>query len=173
MHDPNDLLPIAYRAASAVAHSPFLAEEAAERTVHLLTLAVLNDTPPAHPKAWLRVVARRSASALLRSEWCRTRSVPHDEMARHQAHYQSPPDAGTEFVREHVAEVLSPRQKDALMAALSCNTMRGAARSCGMPPRDFRRYLDAIRRKAQRALETHPLEDPFSNDPGVQFCLDA
>lgn len=172
MHDnPHDLLPIAYRAAAAVARSRVLAEEAGERAIHLLTLALLDGSPPDHPKAWLRVVARRSASALLRSEWARTRSIGHDEMQLHQAPYRRPKGAGTQFVRDRVAPYLAPRQRDALEAALTCNTTHAAARSCGMPPRDFRRYLSTICRKARAAFERDPIEDPFGDDAAVQFQL--
>lgn len=173
MHDPYQLLPVAYRAAAAVAGNRVLAEEAGERAVHLLTLAVLEGTPPDHPVAWLRVVARRSACALLRSDWARTRPVAQEELATREATFQSPPTARREFVRERVAAGLTPRQRDALAAALTCNTTRAAARSCGMPPRDFRRYLDTISRKAQRALEGQTFEDRFADDANVQFQLGA
>lgn len=173
MHDPYQLLPVAYRAASAVARSRILAEEAGERAVHLLTLAVLEGSPPDHPEAWLRVVARRSATALLRSEWARTRPVAPEELAAQPACYQPPPAPRTEFVREQIAETLTPRQQDALRAALSCNTTRAAARCCNMPPRDFRRYLVTISRKAQKALEGREFEDRFADDANVQFQLGA
>ncbi len=171
MHDPYQLLPVAYRAAAAVAGSRVLAEEAGERAVHLLTLAVLEGSPPDHPVAWLRVVARRSACALLRSDWARTRPVAQEELLTREASYQQPPTPEREFVRERIADGLSPRQRDALGAALSCNTTRAAARCCGMPPRDFRRYLDTISRKAQHALEGHEFEDRFADDANVQFQL--
>jgi len=176
MHDPHELLPVAYRAAAAVARSRILAEEAGERAIHLLTLAYLEGSPPDHPEAWLRVVARRSASALLRSEWARTRPLAQEHLAAQQATYQPPPTSRTEFVREQVAVTLTSRQKEALRAALSCNTTRAAARSCGMPPRDFRRYLDTISRKAQKALEGRDgreFEDRFADDANVQFQLGA
>jgi predicted RNA polymerase sigma factor len=73
--DPHSLLPVAYRAALQVVRSPVLAEEASERAIHQLTVAYLEGTPPDSPKAWLRTVARRSACAILRSEWARTRAV--------------------------------------------------------------------------------------------------
>ncbi|HEB52170.1 MAG TPA: hypothetical protein ENI87_02825, partial [bacterium] len=75
------MLPIAYRAAVQVVQSPILAEEASERAIHQLMLEMLAGSPPQSPKAWLRVVARRSACALLRSEWARTRSMDLEEVA--------------------------------------------------------------------------------------------
>ena len=171
MHDPHQLLPYAYRAASTVARSQLLAEEAGERAIHLLTLAVLDGSPPEHPKAWLRVVARRSASALLRSEWARTRSMSPEEISDRQAPYRQPRTTRTEFVCERIESTLTQRQRDALHAALTCNSTHAAARSCAMPPRDFRRCLGSICRRARQALEHDPFEDPFSDDANVQFAL--
>ncbi len=100
LQDPYSLLPIAYRAACQVVESPVLAAEASERAVHQLTLAVLDGCPPQSPKAWLRVVARRSACALLRSEWARTRSMDLADVA-------GPPGGGGDerhqtWVREEI-----------------------------------------------------------------------
>lgn len=152
MNDPKALLHLAYRAAARVVHSPILAEEASERALHLLTLATLGGQAPHHPEAWLRVVARRSACALLRSEWARTRSVAEDEIMAHPAPFRDPPPRVGDQVRERVEATLTPRQRDAFRAALTCNTTRAAARSCGMQPRDFRRYLGMISQKARTAL---------------------
>ena len=171
MQDLHKLLPVAYRAAATVVRSPVLAEEAGERAVHLLTLAVLDGHPPHHPEAWLRVVARRSACALLRSEWARTRAVPDDDIEDRQAPCLLPRGRSAELVREQVVARLTPRQHDALAAALSCNTTNAAARRCGMQPRDFRRSLGSISRKARRALECHRHDDAFADDAGVQFGL--
>ena len=173
MDDPHALLPIAYRAAARVVRSRVLAEEAGERALHLLTLAVLNGSPPEHPKAWLRSVARRSACALLRSDWARTRAVDGVDLQSRPAPYRLPRGEGFDFVRERVAEGLSPRQQAAFDAAVTCNGTRAAARSCGMQPRDFRRYLGAISRKARRALASNPIADAFADDPAVQFQLDT
>jgi len=171
MLDPRTLLPVAYKAAASIVRSPVLAEEAGERALHLLTLAVLDGHPPNHPKAWLRVVARRSACALLRSEWARTRTVEHDYIVGQQAPYRQPRSCGADLVREHVGSRLTPRQHDALAAALSCNTTRAAARSCRMQPRDFRRYLRDISDKAREALAYHRTDDVFADDAAVQFRL--
>lgn len=171
MHDPHKLLPLAYRAASRVLRSQVLAEEAGERAVHLLTLAVLDGTAPQFPKAWLCTVARRSACAMLRSEWARTHSLSPDEVVRCAAPFRPYRGAEVDMVRERVARSLSPRQRDALRAALSSNTTHAAARRCGMPVRDFRRYLGAISRKARRAFAVHEVDDPFADDPAVQFRL--
>jgi DNA-directed RNA polymerase specialized sigma24 family protein len=171
MHDPYHLLPIAYRAASRVVRSPVLAEEAGERALHLLTLAMLEGFMPTHPEAWLRVVARRSACALLRSEWGRIRGIEPDQVQARPAPFQAPRNTGVDMVREHVQARLTPRQREALQAALTCNTTRAAARSCGMQPRDFRRYLGAISRKARRTLGDTPALDPHADDAAVQFGL--
>jgi hypothetical protein len=171
MHDPHKLLPVAYRAASTIVRSPVLAEEAGERAIHLLTLAMLDGHPPHHPRAWLRVVARRSACALLRSEWARTEAIADDDLASKQAPYRQPQPRAADVVPAQVHARLTLRQQQALSAALSCNTTRDAARSCGMQPRDFRRYLHSISGKARRALECNPPHDAFADDPCVQFRL--
>jgi len=67
--------------------------------------------------------------------------------------------------RSGLRKALTPRQRDALDAAISCNTMRAAARTCGMQPRDFRRSLGSIGRRA-RAL----LDDPANIDPMLPGC---
>ena len=171
MHDPHSLFPVAYRAAAQVLRSRLLAEEAGERALHQLTLATLQGCAPHHPEAWLRVVARRSACALLRSEWARTPAIAYDDLQEHQAPFREPRAFGGDQVRERLKESLSPRQREAIDAALSCNTTRAAARSCGMQPRDFRRYLGVISRKAKRALEDEIPIDAFADDIGVQFRL--
>lgn len=173
MEDPHALLPIAYRAAARVVRNRLLAEEAGERALHLLTLAVLRGSPPAHPRAWLRSVARRSACALLRSDWARTRGIDSADLQAQPAPYRIPRCVGFDFVRERLVAGLSPRQQSALNAAATCNGTRAAARSCGMQPRDFRRYLGAISRKARRVLAGNTIDDVFADSPAVQFQLDA
>lgn len=169
--DPHRLLPVACRAAARVVKSPLLAEEAGERALHLLTLTTLRGQPPERPEAWLRVVARRSACALLRSEWGRTQSVDQEELQARQAPFRQPRQFLGDYVREHLAPSLSPRQLDAVDAALHCNGTRAAARRCGMQPRDFRRSLGAISRKARAGQLPRNVDDPFADDPGVQFRL--
>lgn len=164
MQNPHELLPYAYRAASSVTRSPILAEEAGERALHLLTLSLLDGSPPQHPRAWLRVVARRKASALLRSDWARTLAVAPNELPDRPAMREIPRSFGSQFVREQVAPVLTARQREALSAALTCRTTRSAARSCGMPPRDFRRSLGAICRKAREVLAETGKEALFGGD---------
>jgi DNA-directed RNA polymerase specialized sigma24 family protein len=171
LSDPHALLPVAYRAAARVLRSRLMAEEAGERALHLLTLATLAGRPPQQPEAWLRVVARRSACALLRSEWARTQSLGQEELQAHQAPYRAPRQHLGDYVREHLEAALSPRQRDAMDAALHCNGTRAAARRCGMQPRDFRRYLGAISRKARSALPARDDDDAFADDPTVQFRL--
>lgn len=158
--NPYSLLPIAYRAAVRVVHTPILAEEASERAVHQLTLAILHGAPPERPEAWLRVVARRSACALLRSEWARTRAMDISEIATTQPAWPRPRDHGASWVGEELLMSLTPRQRDALDAAVRCNTTRAAARTCGMQPRDFRRSLGSISRKARRLLALEPGPTP-------------
>lgn len=157
--NPHALLPIAYRAAARVVHSPVLAEEASERAVHQLTLAILHGAAPERPEAWLRVVARRSACALLRSDWARTRAMDISELATTQAAWPHAPDHGASWVGEDLLTSLTPRQRDALDAAVRCNTTRAAARTCGMQPRDFRRSLGSITKKARRLLAIDPRPD--------------
>lgn len=168
LSDPHSLLPTAYKAAFEVLRSPVMAEEASERAIYQLTLAILEGSPPDSPAAWLRVVARRSACALLRSEWARTKAMDLADVPTHRPRV-TPNDHKSE-VRESLHEnvlrkALTPRQRDALDAAISCNTMRAAARTCGMQPRDFRRSLGSIGRRA-RAL----LDDPASGDPVLPGC---
>lgn len=168
----HSLLPIAYRAAAQVARSRLLAEEAGERALHLLTLSMIQGDPPEHPKAWLRSVAKRSACALLKSEWGRTRAIDSTTLQEHQAPYRTPRDEGFDTVRESLQSHLPPRQQDALAAATSCNGTLAAARRCGMKPRDFRRSLHSISRKAKALLARHGGGDRFADDPNVQFELD-
>jgi DNA-directed RNA polymerase specialized sigma24 family protein len=156
IQDLHSLLPIAYRAAAQVVHSRLLAEEAGERALHLLTLSLLQGEPPEHPKAWLRSVARRSACALLKSEWGKTKAVDSTSLQQQQAPYSEPRDASLDRVRETLEQSLPPRQQAALRAAVSCNGTRAAARTCGMQPRDFRRSLTCISRKARHLLSQQP-----------------
>jgi DNA-directed RNA polymerase specialized sigma24 family protein len=170
LQNPHSFLPIAFRAASRIISSPVLAEEASERAVHQLTLAMLQGCTPDRPEAWLRVVARRSACALLRSEWARTRGVDFAELANAQT---PAPFAGhrrrrASWVRENLLTTLTPRQRDALDAAITCNTTRAAARTCGMQPRDFRRSLGSISRKAKLLLASDPAPSLDALAPGCE-----
>ena len=169
--DPKALLPVAYRAASRVVRSRVLAEEAGERAFHLLTIAALRGCAPTRPEAWIRVVARRSACAILRSEWAKTQAVDLEEILAQQTPFRQPRSCGAEMVREHLHGSLSPRQWEALDAALHCNSTRAAARRCGMQPRDFRRSIKAISRKARRTLARRTMQDRFADDASVQFQL--
>ena len=156
--DPQSLLSVAYRAASQVVQSPVLAEEASERAVYELTMAYLEGSPPDSPRAWLRTVAKRSACAILRSEWARTRAMEDiDGVADCTRAAGSRPPQQSEWVREHLAPTLTPRQREAFEAAISHNTTRAAARSCTMEPRDFRRSIAAISRRGRQLLESQPL----------------
>lgn len=171
MLDLHKLLPVAYRAAAQVLHSPVLAQEAGERALHKLTLALLHGEAPEHPAAWLRVVAKRSACAMLRSDWTRTQSLGQEELQQRPAPFRVPRGNGADQVRERLEARLTPRQRDVVQAVLSCNSTSAAAQSCGMRPRDLRRHLQAITRKARQAFATDPLDDGFADDPAVQFRL--
>jgi DNA-directed RNA polymerase specialized sigma24 family protein len=172
LDNPHALLPIAFQAAARVVRSRILAEEASERALHLLTLALLQGAAPDHPKAWLRSVARRSACALLRSEWARTKTIANQEIDAHQAPYRRTASSGTDFVRDSLPHHLSGRQVEALSAAISCNTTAAAAKRCGMQPRDFRRSMSRITRKARRLLAERDWSDALADDAGAQFHLD-
>jgi len=172
IQDIHSLLPLACRAAAQVVRSRILAEEAGERALHLLTLSMIQGDPPEHPKAWLRSVARRSACALLKSEWGRTKAIDGAALQEQQAPYRLPRDAGFDFVRESLGPRLTPRQQAALAAAVSCNGTRAAARCCGMQPRDFRRSMNSIGRKAREILAQEGPADRFADSANVQFELD-
>jgi len=148
--DPHKLLHLAYRAASRVVHNRLLAEEAGERAVHRFQLALIAGRPPDKPEAWVRTVARRSACAILRTGWSRTQPILEDDA------FVDGPAAEAwrrgDRLRALLARELTPRQHAALEAALTCRTTRDAARACGMEPRDFRRYLAAISRRARLRL---------------------
>ncbi|MCA3007950.1 MAG: hypothetical protein INH34_06255 [Phycisphaerales bacterium] len=152
---PQNFLPVAFHAATQVVRCRVLAEEASERALHLLTLAHLHGHPPLHPYAWVRRVARRAACGLLRSEWGRTRRVDDAVLQAHASAVRTPPDYSLEQLHAELEPALTPRQRQAFAAIRTCNGTRAAARSCGMDPRDFRRSLQAISRKA-RALGLAP-----------------
>lgn len=165
-----DLLSIACRSAARVLRRRLLVEEAGERAVHLLWLASLRGCRPDHPKAWVRRVAYRSACALLRSDWSRTRSADLDEIESAQAPYRAP-RPGVDFVREHLGKHLEPHLQPVLEAAVTCNGTRAAARCCGLAPRDFRRRLGTISRRARAMLAHETPIDPFADDANVQLAL--
>lgn len=167
LSDPYSLLPTAYRAAVEVLHNPIMAEEASERAIYQLNLAIMEGSPPESPIAWLRVVARRSACALLRSEWARTKAMDLTDVATPQQRFPSSTAEASQVretlhhtLKNGLHSALTPRQRDALDAAISCNTMRAAARSCGMAPRDFRRSLGSISRRARALLQATDTLDP-------------
>lgn len=154
--DPTRLLHVAYRAAARIVHNQVLAEEAGERAVHRFQLAVMAGQAPDKPEAWVRTVARHSACAILRNGWARTQPIPEESWTAAAHVAEGPGDDAPnpvslgDHLRTVLATALTPRQLDALDAALTCRTTRDAARACGMEPRDFRRYLAAISRRARR-----------------------
>jgi DNA-directed RNA polymerase specialized sigma24 family protein len=154
--DTCKLLHLAYRVAGRIVHNKLLAEEAGERAVHRFQLAVIAGHAPDKPEAWVRTVAKRSACAILRNGWSRTQPIAEEQALADR-------DAETwrrgDRLRLLLERALTPRQQAALEAALTCRTTRDAARTCGMEPRDFRRYLAAISRRARRRLE-EPEQQP-------------
>ena len=162
---PQQFLQAAYHAAAQVVRCRVLAEEASERALHLLTLAQLQGRPPQHPYAWVRRVAQRAACGLLRSDWGRTRRVDDAVLQAHATAVRTPPRHTLEQLHAALEPALTPRQRQAFAAIRTCNGTRAAARSCGMDPRDFRRSLQAISRKA-RALGLAPAHDPCEADVG-------
>lgn len=163
------LLTIACRSASRILRNPVLAEEAGERAYHKLTLACLAGRGPDHPEAWIRVVARRSACALLRSGWAHGEPTPEEALQARPAVRRPQHWRTSQLVREAIKARLSPRQRDALAAALSNNTTKDAARCCGMQPRDFRRYLQVISHKARQVLEVELRRNRRDGLPG-ELC---
>lgn len=149
----------ALHAAGQVVRCRVLAEEASERALHLLTLAHLHGRPPVHPHAWVRRVAQRAACGLLRSEWGRTRRVDEAVLQAHACTAPTTPGRTLEQLQAALEPALTPRQRQALAAIRTCNGTRAAARSCGMDPRDFRRSLLAISRKARALGLAAPHED--------------
>jgi hypothetical protein len=147
---------LAYQAASRILRNPVLAEEAAERAMHQFTLTVLGGRVPDCPPAWVRVVARRFASALLRNGWSQT--VPLQEEVCAARENVSARHAQVDELCQQIEPQLTPRQREALSAAVTNHTTRGAARTCRMEPRDFRRYLATISRKARRCLGVEAAE---------------
>ncbi|MFM1874083.1 MAG: hypothetical protein RL398_3505 [Planctomycetota bacterium] len=150
------MLPAARRAASRVCKSPLLADEAAERALHQLVLVTLAGRPPQNPTAWLCVVAKRTAIALARRGWGTNtpedfepegREAPPWDPDRSRRRHQE-----ADMVREAVAARLSSRQLQGLDAALSHRSLRAAAASCDMRPRDLRRVLGVVTRKAQECI---------------------
>ena len=104
-----------------------------------------------------RTVAKRAACAILRSEWARTKAMDLDGVADCARPAGSRHPQQSEWVREHLAPTLTPRQREAFEAAITHNTTRAAARSCTMEPRDFRRSIAAISRRGRQLLESQPL----------------
>lgn len=165
LHDTTHLLQVAYRTAARIVRNPLLAEEAGERAVHRLLLESLSGHAPAQPEAWIRTVARRSACAILRNGWARTLPFPDEDCIADEARGTRSRCRTPDEVRSLLQHALTRRQTQALDAALTCPTTKDAARSCGMQPRDFRRYLAAITRRAHRELER---AGNAGNQPGWQ-----
>ena len=166
LSDPYSLLPTAYRAAVQVVHNPVMAEEASERAIHQLTLAIMEGYPPESPVAWLRVVAKRSACAILRGEWARTRAMDLSEVESQRGRDAEASNTTAtrrkrlqDALEDGLHDALTARQQDALHAATAGNTMRAAARTCGMQPRDFRRSIGAISRRARALQDREPIAD--------------
>lgn len=168
-HDPDHLLVLARRVAGRIIRNPMLADEAGERAMHRYQLAVLAGEGPDKPEAWIRTVARRSACALLRNSWARMQPLADEstlacrELA--ESHLPSP-----DALRELLAGALTARQREALEAALTSRTVRDAARICHMEPRDFRRYLAAISRRARKRLDGNGAGIRATWSPSCQYA---
>ena len=141
-HDPERLLDLASRITRRILPSQMLAEEAAEQALHSYHLAVIAGEAPDQPEAWIRTVARRAACGLLRSQWTWTRRLADETSLPAEERHRT---------RQHTPEDL----RELLGDALTNPTMRGAARGCQMQPRDFRRYMEAITRRARKQLTHH------------------
>ncbi len=149
--DPEPLRRVAYHTAGKFLAQPVLAEEAGDQAMHLLVLQCLAGLAPRCPEAWIRVVAKRVAIGVRRSGWTRTLPLEEDQVAcdvrcesRHARH---------ERLWDVVADGLTPRMRDALWAARTHRLASQAAAACGMEPRDFRRSLRSISRRARRLLD--------------------
>lgn len=154
--DPVRFLRIACRAASRVTRNHRVIEEAAELAVHRLQVAMVQGANLDHPEAWLCTVARRNALALARTNWAKAQTIPDEDIPIPEP---IPFPWTRERLRCAIRSVLTPRQREALDAALSCRTTRDAARSCKMSPRDFRRYLTAICERARKRLDREPMRE--------------
>src|SRR5262249_34962218 len=120
-----------------------------ERALHQFQIACLSGRPPISPRAWLRVVARRFATAMQRTGWART--VPlEEEPSAVDGEHRVRRHAHVERLCAELAPALTPPQREALAAACANRTTRGAAATCRMEPRDFRRYLTTIGQKARK-----------------------
>lgn len=149
--DPARLHRLAYRAAARIAKNRLIAEEAGERAVHRYQLAALAGRLPDSPEAWISTVARRNACAILRNGWSRMQPIYEADEVADPGPAHSSKWSG-DRLRCVLRSVLTARQREALDAALSCRSTREAARACGMAPRDFRRYLEAISVRARTRL---------------------
>jgi hypothetical protein len=87
----------------------------------------------------------------MRSGWAKTTPIEAEEDMLLAAECERR-QWSRDRLRAAVRSALTPRQRDALDAALTSRSTREAARSCGMRPRDFRRYLAAISRRARQRL---------------------
>lgn len=148
--DPESLRRIAYHTAGRFLAAPVLAEEAGDQAIHLLVLQCLGGFAPRCPEAWVRVVAKRVAIGVRRSGWTRTLPLEEQQLAA---------EAGADSAHAHhdllwdeVADGLTPRLREALLAARTHRRTRHAAAACGMRPRDFRRSLRSICKRARRVL---------------------
>ncbi|GAB4138792.1 MAG: hypothetical protein Fur0037_04650 [Planctomycetota bacterium] len=148
--DPDHLLRLARSTAGRVLRDPILIEEAGERALHKYFLVLLRGEPPLVPEAWIRVVARRFAQSLQRRK--RPLEVPFDmDLLPEQPHASAPRDKVERILRD-VRPLLTPRQSEVLDAAITTRSMRDAARTCGMSPRDLRRSLGSVGRKCRARL---------------------
>lgn len=149
--DPEPLRRLAYHTAGKFLAPPVLAEEAGDQAIHLLVLQCLEGFAPRCPEAWIRVVAKRVAIGVRRSGW--TRNLPLEEHQLACDPLGEAPHARHDLLWDEVADGLTPRMREALWAARTHRLTRQAAAACGMRPRDFRRSLRSICKRARRLLE--------------------
>lgn len=148
--DPDLLLRLARAVASRVIKNPILAEEAGERAVHKLLLLSLSGRLPHTPEAWVRVVARRFAQSLRRRR--RPKQVAIDLDLLPQPDLDADRPHGIDSLVQQLQGLLTARQAEAVQAAISSRSMRDAARSCRMSPRDLRRSLGLVGEKCRAQL---------------------
>ncbi|MEY3160936.1 MAG: hypothetical protein RIT25_927 [Planctomycetota bacterium] len=150
--DPEPLRRLAYHTAGKFLAPPVLAEEAGDQAIHLLVLQCLEGFAPRCPEAWIRVVAKRVAIGVRRSGW--TRTLPLEEHLLATDPFAEAAHTRRDLLWDEVADGLTPRMREALWAARTHRLTCQAAAACGMRPRDFRRSLRSICKRARRVLET-------------------
>lgn len=152
--DPDLLLRLARAVATRVVKNPILAEEAGERAVHKFLVLSLSGREPRAPEAWVRVAARRFAQSLRRRRRLKYVALDLDQLL--QPDLDSGPHHAVDLLVQQVQPLLTVRQTEAVKAAMSSRSMRDAARSCRMSPRDLRRSLGLVGEKCRASIADAP-----------------